>query len=822
MKGKAIYLIFPLAMIILGGAITDAPAATLAGKVAIVRGKVTAVAEDGQKRNLAAKAPIYVNDTIETAANSQAQILFEDETVYTIGPQSDLKIDQFVYDPEKSVGDLVVGATKGSFRMITGSIAKKAPERVKVRTPVATIGIRGTYFAGTFNGATLNTLLVGGAIFVENQGGGKEIRTPGFGTKVISDSKAPEPPKKFTQREIKQIMAPTEIMAAAPASDDSGDTANFGEGDILVPANPLPTEGPPTNPDPEPCTNCTTQPPPTPPAPPTYSLSGKYIAAAGTTFWSGGVSGSIVATDTVRYYSLNNGGSLASLNLSGPLIDLTAIPYHATGQYGFPAQNLWGYSFPAGFSVYDGRGEFSYFVSPGSNFLFGYAGLPIGAAVAPASGIGIYKGLGGVAISDGLHDVDTLSLFINWGTNKVFGSILNKSDEQMFVTGTYDPASKTIINTQIFGKMFAGTADDFVKSTPFSMEFFGSAMQGIGGIANGDDRTYQNTILSTWTSALAAIGNTNAVPTPRTNNQTYGGGFVAGISIPRDTGLSDLALLTNANPTDVVLNLNRSSGTVGGSFSNITGTGIGSAKIHTLTFTLNAANSYYVDDNAFVNLDIAASGNVSPIGAVSNVAGGGFVGTNPNLWDAPTTSDPNHINIIDYGHLTWGYWAAEYSDGSTQYNITPGSYWLAGLLTLNASIPAGGTGTYTGPAMGQAYDKGALRYYTMTGTSNLTADFTAKTLTGTLSMADNPGGANRMQWTVTLNGGWTAGTNAISGSSNASIVPYSGGVPGGTLNAAGTMAGAFFDTNSGPATAVGGNWKVDSANHSATGIFVGR
>ncbi|MDH4101462.1 MAG: FecR domain-containing protein, partial [Nitrospirota bacterium] len=544
MNGKAIYLIFPLAMIILGGAITDALAATLAGKVAIVRGKVTAVAEDGQKRNLAAKSPIYVNDTIETAANSQAQILFEDETVYTIGPQSDLKIDQFVYNPEKSVGDLVVGATKGSFRMITGSIAKKTPDRVKVRTPVATIGIRGTYFAGIFNGATLNTLLVGGAIFVDNPAGGREIRTPGFGTKVHSNAAPPEPAKKFTQQEIKQILAPTELMAMAPASNTADGTTTTAAADgttTTTTANGTTatttadgTTATMTLADPSlsaqtPSTNTTTtttvviQTPPSQPVTtiPTYSLGGKYVGAAGTTIWTGGVSGSALATDTVRNYSLTYGGSLANLSLNAPVVNSTATPYTVQGPYSFPAQNFWGYSYPAGSAWYDGRGEFSYFISPGTNQFAGYAGAPIGSAVAPTSGIGIYYGRAAAVFTDGSHEADKMRLYINWGTNKVFGSIGDRLQDQIFVKGIYDPLTKTITNAAVFGKGLAGAgAEEFVSSNPFSMAFFGSAMQGIGGIVTGFDKNVAGTTIYDWNAMTAAIGDRNAVLTPRTNNES--------------------------------------------------------------------------------------------------------------------------------------------------------------------------------------------------------------------------------------------------------------------------------------------------------------
>lgn len=84
---------------------------------------------------------IYANDRIVSDSRGNAQIIFVDKSVLTIGPNTNIVIDKFVYDPDKSVGTMILNSTKGVFRFVGGALSKK--KAVKFRTPVGTIGIRG-------------------------------------------------------------------------------------------------------------------------------------------------------------------------------------------------------------------------------------------------------------------------------------------------------------------------------------------------------------------------------------------------------------------------------------------------------------------------------------------------------------------------------------------------------------------------------------------------------------------------------------------------------------------------------------------------------
>lgn len=94
-------------------------------------------------------------------ANGTMRIDFVDETRVELTQQSRLVIDEFVYDPANDVGSLSIKASLGTVRYASGQIAKKYKQNVKIRTPSATIGVRGTDFVMVVDemGGSMITLL---------------------------------------------------------------------------------------------------------------------------------------------------------------------------------------------------------------------------------------------------------------------------------------------------------------------------------------------------------------------------------------------------------------------------------------------------------------------------------------------------------------------------------------------------------------------------------------------------------------------------------------------------------------------------------------
>ncbi len=87
---------------------------------------------------------ILLGDRVNSATASRMQVLLLDETVFTIGPDSDLVIDEFVYDPSTQAGRVTANFTKGVMRYVSGMVSRINPGGITIRTRDATIGVRGT------------------------------------------------------------------------------------------------------------------------------------------------------------------------------------------------------------------------------------------------------------------------------------------------------------------------------------------------------------------------------------------------------------------------------------------------------------------------------------------------------------------------------------------------------------------------------------------------------------------------------------------------------------------------------------------------------
>lgn len=86
-------------------------------------------------------SPVQQNETIAAAENSSAQLLFRDKTSLTVGPNSRVVIDRFVYNPETGAGQAAVSVARGALRFVTGS---QASSHYAIRTPSASVGVRGS------------------------------------------------------------------------------------------------------------------------------------------------------------------------------------------------------------------------------------------------------------------------------------------------------------------------------------------------------------------------------------------------------------------------------------------------------------------------------------------------------------------------------------------------------------------------------------------------------------------------------------------------------------------------------------------------------
>lgn len=167
-----------------------------------------AVAVRGQQRvALAETGAIFQNDEIETGADARIEITFKDETKLTIGENSRLVIDEYLYDPDKDVGTMLLDAAKGPFRFISGGIGKLKDKRVEVRTTSATVGIRGTEFWGGPALGIYGILLLEGTVIVRNSAGARIIDVPGTGVNLTGPDAAPGEPAPWGEDRVQAALA---------------------------------------------------------------------------------------------------------------------------------------------------------------------------------------------------------------------------------------------------------------------------------------------------------------------------------------------------------------------------------------------------------------------------------------------------------------------------------------------------------------------------------------------------------------------------------------------------------------------------------------
>jgi hypothetical protein len=191
---------------------------------------------------------VEMQDTV-TTAKSRVTLSFEDKTTVKMTEQSKLVIDDFVYDPNKGTGKLAVKVALGTARYASGQIAKNNPQAVNVKTPTATVAVRGTDFSMTVDelGRSLVMLLpscnekgcVTGAIEVSNEAGSVLLDVAYQATVVASLTTPPTNPTivSIDQANINNLLIvspPPEIKETAYRVDKTALDQNALDVDLLA------------------------------------------------------------------------------------------------------------------------------------------------------------------------------------------------------------------------------------------------------------------------------------------------------------------------------------------------------------------------------------------------------------------------------------------------------------------------------------------------------------------------------------------------------------------------------------------------------------
>jgi hypothetical protein len=138
-------------ILLIAGAMTSARAAeTFIGSVKTIQGTATVQRASG---SVPATEGLHLlaQDVLHTGADGRLGLILRDGTRVSLGANSEMKLDQFVYEPAQNQYALILDLAKGVLAYISGKIAKFSPESVKLQTPVGIIGVRGTHFAVALN-----------------------------------------------------------------------------------------------------------------------------------------------------------------------------------------------------------------------------------------------------------------------------------------------------------------------------------------------------------------------------------------------------------------------------------------------------------------------------------------------------------------------------------------------------------------------------------------------------------------------------------------------------------------------------------------------
>ena len=185
-----------------------------------------------ETRELKTGDKIYLNETIISDLNSGTQILLLDQSTFTVGEDSEVVMDTFIYDPETNDGKIVASVKQGSLKVISGLISKKNPDSLTVEVPEGTLGSRGTEFQTMVSKGKTDTLLIGpgknntlgmrpGEVLVANSLGKTLLDNP-YSITSMTKGKAPGQAQKITKNQLKKFNKKMKALKVAKLSPGEG------------------------------------------------------------------------------------------------------------------------------------------------------------------------------------------------------------------------------------------------------------------------------------------------------------------------------------------------------------------------------------------------------------------------------------------------------------------------------------------------------------------------------------------------------------------------------------------------------------------------
>jgi trimeric autotransporter adhesin len=195
-------------VLLLGGA-SAGLAQERVGVSSAVNQQATATPPGQGARPLIIGQDVVYNERITTTDAGQTQLLFVDQSSMTIGPNSDLTIDQFVYDPRTGTGKLAMSTTRGLLRYVGGKLSKQ-DEAVTMRTNSATLAVRGgAFLLNQPPGGSLEAVFIygHGLTVTGTTGASQTVQRPGFAISIAGPGAAPTPPFPVPPGQLAQLVS---------------------------------------------------------------------------------------------------------------------------------------------------------------------------------------------------------------------------------------------------------------------------------------------------------------------------------------------------------------------------------------------------------------------------------------------------------------------------------------------------------------------------------------------------------------------------------------------------------------------------------------
>ena len=134
-----------VAVLMVAVAATAAVAADEVGQIKVSKGAVH-IEREGKRLPAPVGTKVQLADVVVTGADGSAGVTFLDNSLMSIGPGSALAVDRFVFDSTTNQGAFESSLKRGTLSVVSSKIAKQTPDAMKVKTPAAILGVRGTEF----------------------------------------------------------------------------------------------------------------------------------------------------------------------------------------------------------------------------------------------------------------------------------------------------------------------------------------------------------------------------------------------------------------------------------------------------------------------------------------------------------------------------------------------------------------------------------------------------------------------------------------------------------------------------------------------------